>query len=57
MRNKELFEKKIERLTSELKNIGFHIRRDEKEQAYDLVGVVLERLADIETLLRTEKQD
>jgi hypothetical protein len=57
MRNKELFEKKLERLASEVKNIGFHIRRDEKDQAYELVGAVLERIADIDTLLRTESQD
>jgi len=57
MRNKELFEKKLERLASEVKNIGFHIRRDESDQAYELVGTVLERIADIDTLLRTESQD
>jgi predicted ribonuclease toxin of YeeF-YezG toxin-antitoxin module len=57
MRNKELFEKKINRIASEVKNIGYHIHKDERDEAYDLVSDVLEKLADLDTLLRTEAQD
>lgn len=57
MRNKELLETKMERLTAEVKLIGYHIRRDESNIAFDKVGEVLEKIEDIQTLLRTEHQD
>lgn len=57
MRNKELLEVKMERLTAEIKLIGYHIRRDETEVAYLKVAEVLEKIEDIQTLLRTETQD
>lgn len=57
MRNKELFGKKLERLSSEIKNVGFHIRRNETDIAYEMIAVLLERVQDLETLLNTETQD
>lgn len=57
MRNKELFVRKLERLASEIKNVGFHIRRNENDIAYDMIAVLLERVQDLETLLNTETQD
>jgi hypothetical protein len=57
MRNKELFGKKLERLSSEIKNVGFHIRRNETDIAYEMIAVLLERVQDLETLLNTEAQD
>lgn len=57
MRNKELLEVKMERLTAEVKLIGYHIRRGETDTAYNKVGEVIEKIEDIQTLLRTETQD
>lgn len=57
MRNKELFVKKLDRLASEIKNVGFHIRRAENDTAYEMIAVLLERIQDLETLLNTETQD
>jgi hypothetical protein len=57
MRNKELLEVKMERLTAEVKLIGYHIRRDENDTAFNKVGEVIEKIEDIQTLLRTETQD
>lgn len=57
MRNKELFERKLERLNNIVKNIGYHIHRDERDQAYKLVGRTVEFIEDMQTLLNTEIQD
>lgn len=57
MRNKELFERKLDRLNSLIKNIGYHIHRDERDQAYKLVGRTVEFIEDMQTLLNTEVQD
>lgn len=57
MRNKELFEQKMERLESVVKLVGYHIHRDEKETAYELVGKSLGIMEEMTTLLRTETQD
>jgi hypothetical protein len=57
MRNKELFENKLERLQSVVKLIGYHIHRDEKEVAYEHVGKSLDLMEEMFTLVRTETQD
>jgi hypothetical protein len=57
MRNKDLFEQKMERVESIIKLVGYHIHRDEKDQAYELVGKSLNVLEEMFTLLRTETQD
>jgi len=57
VRNKELFERKLERLNNIVKNIGYHIRRDERDAAYKLVGSTVEFIQDMQTLLNTEVQD
>lgn len=57
MRNKELFERKLERLSSLIKNIGFHIHRDERDEAYKLVARTVDFVEDMQTLLNTEVQD
>ena len=57
MRNKDLFEQKMERIESVIKLVGYHIHRDEKDIAYDLVGKSLNILEEMTTLLRTETQD
>lgn len=57
MRNKELLDTKMDRLAAEVKLIGYHIRRNETETAYTKVGEVLEKIEDMQTLIRTESQD
>jgi hypothetical protein len=57
MRNKELFEQKLERFEAEVKTIGYHIHRNELDVAYSQVEVLLEKIGDLRTLLNTEHQD
>jgi hypothetical protein len=57
MRNKDLFEQKLEKFESEVKNMGYHIHRNELAVAYDKVAELLEKIGDLRTLLNTEHQD
>jgi len=57
MRNKDLFEQKLERFEAEVKNIGYNIHRNEVDKAYELVEALLEKIGDLRTLLNTESQD
>jgi len=57
MRNKEIFERKLERFEADLKSIGYHIHRGQVDTAYEQVSTLLERLQDLQTLLNTEVQD
>lgn len=57
MRNKTLFEQKLERFESEVKKMGYHIHRNEQAEAYDKVEELLEKIGDLRTLLNTEHQD
>lgn len=57
MRNKELFVVKLERFESEVKNMGYHIHKNELDIAYAKVEHLLEKIADLRTLLNTEHQD
>jgi len=57
MRNKDLFEQKLERFEAEVKNIGYNIHKNELDVAYSLVEVLLEKVGDLRTLLNTEHQD
>ena len=57
MRNKDLFERKVERFQAQVKTIGYNIRRNELDIAYDSVKELLEKLEDLQTLLNTEHQD
>ena len=57
MRNKNLFEQKLERFESEVKNVGYHIHRNEQAEAYAKVEELLEKIGDMRTLLNTEHQD
>jgi len=57
MRNRDLFETKLERLESSIKLVGYHVHRDERQVAYDQIDKVLEMIQDVHTLLRTETQD
>jgi hypothetical protein len=57
MRNKILFESKLENLEALIKKVGYHIHRDERDIAYNLIEILLEKLGDMQTLLNTESQD
>ena len=57
MRNKELVQKKIERIELILKSLNFHIGRLERKEAYQVLDEVTAILPDIQTLLNTETQD
>ena len=57
MRNKDLFEQKLERFEAEVKKMGYHIRRNELNKAYEKVEELLEKIGDLRTLLNTEEQD
>jgi hypothetical protein len=57
MRNKDLFEQKLERFEAEVKKMGYHIHRNELEVAFAKVGELLEKIGDLRTLLNTESQD
>ena len=57
MRNKDLFQQKLERFEAEVKKMGYHIRKNEQDVAYDKVEELLEKISDMQTLLNTEHQD
>jgi hypothetical protein len=57
MRNKDLFQQKLERLEAEIKKMGYHIHRNEQAIAYTKVEELLGMVSDIQTLLNTEHQD
>lgn len=57
MRNKDLFVVKLERFESEVKKMGYHIHKNERDEAYLKVEELLERIGDLRTLLNTESQD
>jgi hypothetical protein len=57
MRNKEVVQIKLERLEAEVKNIGYHVHKGNRDDAYTKVQEVLEAIGDIRTLLNTEHQD
>lgn len=57
MRNKELLEKKMEKIDSMVRLVGYHIHREEKEESYKVIDSLLEKVEEINTLLRTETQD
>lgn len=57
MRNKQLFEQKLERFEAEVKRMGYFIHKRELDSAYVLVEELLEKIGDLRTLLNTEHQD
>jgi hypothetical protein len=57
MRNKTLFENKLERFEAEVKKQGYYIHRNELDEAYARVELLLEMIEALRTLLNTETQD
>ena len=57
MRNKTLLGLKLERLSAEIKKIGYYVNRNERDLAYENIAQILEKIEDMQTLLNTEHQD
>lgn len=57
MRNKEVVEKNIERIEAQIKKVGYHIKRNESQEGFDLIAKILEITSNIQTLLNREVQD
>lgn len=57
MRNKNLFENKIERLESILKNIEYSFNRNQRNEGLQEVSKAKDILSQLTTYLRTENQD
>ena len=57
MRNKEVVQRKLERLAADIKQIDYSFKRNEISNGYSYIKKVQEDLGDIQTLLNTETQD
>jgi len=57
MRNKEVIENNIERIEAKVKKVGYHIKRNEVQEGFDLIEKILEITSNIQTLLNREVQD
>lgn len=57
MRNKSLFERKLEKFESEVKLVNYHINRNERDVTFEILKGLLEKIDDMRTLLNTESQD
>ena len=57
MRNKEVIENNIERIEGKVKKVGYHIKRNEMQEGFDLIEKILEITSNIQTLLNREVQD
>jgi len=57
MKTKEVIQTKLERIEAKAKKIGYHIRLEEYNEAYDMVQKILDDTADIQTYLNRETQD
>lgn len=57
MRNKEVIENNIERIEAKIKKVGYHIKRNEMQEGFDLIEKILEITSNIQTLLNREVQD
>jgi hypothetical protein len=57
MRNKLVVETRLQRLESEVKNVGYLIRTQNLEEAFAKIETLLEHISDIQTFLNGESQD
>lgn len=57
MKTKEVIQSKLERVEAKVKRIGYHLHRNEHEEAYGMIEKILDDTADIQTLLNRETQD
>ena len=57
MRNKQVVENRLQRLESEVKNVGYLIRTQKLDEAFNKIETILEHVSDIQTFLNGESQD
>ena len=57
MRNKEVVLRKITKLESNIKKVGYNIKVNNLDEAFKQVGVILESIVDIESLINHEVQE
>ena len=57
MRNKQVVENRLHRLESEVKNVGYLIRTQNLDEAFNKIETILEHIGDIQTFLNGESQD
>ena len=57
MKTKEVIQTKLERIEAKAKKIGYHIRLEEYNEAFNMVQKILDDTADIQTYLNRETQD
>lgn len=57
MRNKLVVEGRLQRVESEVKNVGYLIRTQNLEEAFAKIETILEHVSDIQTFLNGESQD
>lgn len=57
MKTKEAIQNKLDRVEAKVKRIGYHIHRNEYDDAYSMIEKILDDTADIQTLLNRETQD
>ena len=57
MRNKEVIQRKLERLAADIKLAGYSFKRNEEANGYKYIDKTLEDINNINTLLNTETQD
>jgi hypothetical protein len=57
MRNKQVVENRLQRLESEVKNVGYLIRTQNLDEAFNKIETILEHIGDIQTFLNGESQD
>ena len=57
MRNKEVIERKLERIQAELKQVDYSFKRSEPQAGFNYLKRINEAIEDIQTLLNTERQD
>lgn len=57
MRNKEVIQRKLERLAADIKLVGYSFKTNDSTNGYKYIDKTLEDISDINTLLNTETQD
>lgn len=57
MKYRDLVLGKIEKLTAQTKLIGYNIKRQETDTAFNLIKEVLDKIEDIESMIEREPQD
>lgn len=57
MKTKEVIQTKLERVEAKVKKIGYHIRREEYDTAFNMIEKILDDTADIQTYLNRETQE